>query len=89
MDKLAGEDFREILIVSNLVMGQGEVPADAKKFDHASVVVRRAEGGEVCPRCRMYRTDLGADSRLPQLCGRCAAIVASDHPEVLEEGLED
>ena len=88
LDKLAGEDFREILIVSNLVMGQGEVPAEAKQFDQASVLVRRAEG-EVCPRCRMYRTDLGTDSRLPQLCGRCASIVAGDHPEILEEGLED
>lgn len=88
LDKLSGEDFREILIVSNLVMGQGEVPAEAKQFDQASVLVRRAEG-EVCPRCRMYRTDLGADSRLPQLCGRCASIVAGDHPEILEEGLED
>ena len=87
LDKLAGEDFREILIVSQLKFGQGPVPADADKFDHASVVVRHAEG-EVCPRCRMIRTDIGADNRLPELCGRCASVVALDHPEALEEGLE-
>jgi isoleucyl-tRNA synthetase len=36
----------------------------------------------------MIRTDIGADNRLPELCGRCASVVALDHPEALEEGLE-
>ncbi len=44
--------------------------------------------GEVCPRCRRTTTDVGSDSRFPELCARCAAIVAENFPEAEKEGLE-
>ena len=80
-------DFREILIVSKLTISDDEAPVDAEQLANAAVVVKHAEG-EVCPRCRMIRTDIGADPKLPMLCGRCAEIVEANYPEVVQEGLE-
>lgn len=81
-------DFRQILIVSKLTIADGEAPEDAEKLNNASIVVEHAEG-EVCPRCRMIRTDIREDPKLPKLCGRCAKIVEADYPEAVQEGLED
>ena len=81
-------DFRQILIVSKLTIADGEAPEDAEKLNNASIVVEHAEG-EVCPRCRMIRTDIGEDPKLPKLCGRCAKIVEADYPEAVQEGLDD
>lgn len=81
-------DFRQILIVSKLTITDGEAPDNAEQLNNASVVVEHAEG-EVCPRCRMIRTDIGVDPKLPMLCGRCAKIVEADYPEAAEEGLEN
>ena len=80
-------DFREILIVSKLTISDDPAPADAEQLANAAVVVKHAEG-EACPRCRMIRTDIGADSKLPVLCGRCAEIVEANYPEAVQEGLE-
>ena len=76
------------MIVSKLTIADGEAPEDAEKLNNASIVVEHAEG-EVCPRCRMIRTDIGEDPKLPKLCGRCAKIVEADYPEAVQEGLED
>lgn len=81
-------DFRQILIISKLTIADGEAPEDAEKLNNASIVVEHAEG-EVCPRCRMIRTDIGEDPKLPKLCGRCAKIVEANYPEAVQEGLED
>ena len=81
-------DFRQILIVSKLTIAEGEAPENAEKLNNASIVVEHAEG-EVCPRCRMIRTDIGEDPKLPKLCDRCAKIVEADYPEAVQEGLED
>ena len=81
-------DFRQILIVSKLTIADGEAPEDAEKLNNASIVVEHAKG-EVCPRCRMIRTDIGEDPKLPKLCGRCAKIVEADYPEAVQEGLEE
>ncbi|KRL63478.1 isoleucine--tRNA ligase [Lactobacillus psittaci] len=81
-------DMRQILIVSKLNILDGEAPADAKEFETAKLVVKHAEG-EVCQRCRMTRKDVGADAKLPTLCGRCAEIVEANFPEEVKEGLED
>ncbi|ALJ23603.1 isoleucine--tRNA ligase [Lactobacillus gallinarum] len=80
-------DVREILIVSKLTISDDEAPVDAEQLANATVVVKHAEG-EVCPRCRMIRTDIGANSKLPMLCGRCAEIVEANYPEAVQEGLE-
>ena len=81
-------DFRQILIVSKLTIADGDAPANAEKFNNASIVVERAEG-EVCPRCRMIKTDIGTDPKLPELCARCAEIVEKDYPEAVQEGFEN
>lgn len=80
-------DFRQILIVSDLTIFDEEAPEDAEKLKNAAIVVKHADG-EVCPRCRMIRTDIGVDPKLPMLCGRCAEIVEEDYPEAVQEGLE-
>ncbi|WP_419513727.1 isoleucine--tRNA ligase [Lactobacillus kimbladii] len=81
-------NFRQILIVSKLTIADGEAPANAEKLPNGGFVVEHAEG-EVCPRCRMIRTDIGADKEVPMLCGRCAKIVKEDYPEAVQEGLEE
>ena len=81
-------NFRQILIVSKLTIADGEAPANAEKLPNGAFVVEHAEG-EVCPRCRMIRTDIGADKEVPMLCGRCAKIVKEDYPEAVQEGLEE
>ena len=83
-----GADFRQILIVSKLTIADGEAPAEAEKLNNASIVVEHADG-EVCLRCRMIRTDIGVDPKLPMLCGRCAKIVEADYPEAVQEGFEN
>ena len=81
-------NFRQILIVSKLTIADGEAPENAEKLPNGAFVVEHADG-DVCPRCRMIRTDVGADSEVPMLCGRCAKIVEEDYPEAVQEGLEE
>ncbi|AYC10212.1 Isoleucine--tRNA ligase [Ligilactobacillus salivarius] len=82
-------NVRQALIVSALdVHPLSEAPENALKFnDEYAVVVEHAEG-EVCPRCRMIKTDIGSDAELPTLCASCAEIVRENYPEALAEGLE-
>lgn len=87
LDKLDA-NFRQILIVSKLTIAEGEVPANAEKLSNGAYIVEHAQG-EVCPRCRMIRTDIGKEQDLPMICGRCAKIVKNDYPEIVQEGLEE
>ena len=86
LDKL-NANIRQILIVSDLTISDEEAPENAEKLPTASIVVEHA-AGEVCPRCRRTTTDVGSDPRFPELCARCAAIVAENFPEAEKEGLE-
>ena len=81
-------NFRQILIVSKLTIADDPAPENAEKLQNGAFIVERAEG-EVCPRCRMIRNDIGQDNDLPMLCGRCAEIVKADYPETAQEGLEE
>ncbi|AKI04532.1 isoleucyl-tRNA synthetase [Ligilactobacillus salivarius str. Ren] len=82
-------NVRQALIVSALdVHPLSEAPENALKFnDEYAVVVEHVEG-EVCPRCRMIKTDIGSDADLSTLCASCAEIVRENYPEALAEGLE-
>ena len=82
-------NVRQALIVSALdVHPLSEAPENALKFnDEYAVVVEHAEG-EVCPRCRMIKTDIGSDADLSTLCASCAEIIRENYPEALAEGLE-
>lgn len=82
-------NLRQVLIVSALdVLPLEEAPADALKLDAVTVKVEHASG-EVCPRCRMIKEDVGADQDLPKLCAHCAQIVRANYPEAVSAGLED
>lgn len=81
-------NIMQLLIVSDLhIADLQDAPADAMYFDDVAITVKHAEGA-VCPRCRMIKKDIGTDQRFPQLCARCAAIVAQDYPQAITEGLE-
>ena len=83
-----GADLRQAMIVSQLdILTMNDAPEDADDYDEVKVIVEKAEG-EVCPRCRMIKNDIGTDSDLPEICAHCAEIVRHDFPEALEEGLE-
>ena len=62
----------ELFIVSGVSLESG-LPA-SELCEGLGVSVRRANG-EKCDRCWMYREDLGADSRFPEACGRCAEVL--------------
>lgn len=81
-------NVQQILIVSDLEISDESAPSDALQFDDIAVKVEHAPG-QVCPRCRMTRTDVGVDPRFPLFDGRCAKIVAEHYPEAITEGFED
>lgn len=82
-------NVRQALIVSALdVHPLSEAPENALKFNYEYAVVVEHVEGEVCPRCRMIKTDIGSDADLSTLCASCAEIVRENYPEALAEGLE-
>lgn len=82
-------NVRQLLEVSDLHVARlADAPMDALNFNDGVAVKVVPAQGEVCQRCRMTTTDVGADSAYPQLCARCAAIVRSEFPETVNEGLE-
>lgn len=82
-------NVRQLLIVSKLTIAAPDAakPDEADTYENAAIVVTHAPG-EVCPRCRMTREDIGVDAHYPELCGRCAKIVAAAFPETEQTGLE-
>ena len=58
--------LREALNVAQVTSHAG--PAEA------GVKVGSAEG-EKCPRCWLFKADIGADETHPELCARCASVV--------------
>jgi isoleucyl-tRNA synthetase len=86
LDKLS-VNLAQIMIVSQLEVSKDAAPSDALQLAAAGVKVEKA-AGEVCPRCRMIKQDVGSNSQLPQLCARCAKIVADNYPSAVQEGLE-
>ncbi|WP_125703127.1 isoleucine--tRNA ligase [Lacticaseibacillus daqingensis] len=88
---LAGLDANvaQLLITSALTIAavDASVPDTAVTFDDVAVLVAHAEG-DVCARCRMTTTTVGADAHFPQLCARCAAIVTENFPEAVANGFE-
>jgi len=68
---LADEDrevLRELLNVSQVIV------RDQPDAATMSVDVAKAEG-QKCERCWHWELDIGADTRHPAICGRCAAAV--------------
>ncbi len=71
------EKLEQLFIVSKLEINDlSEAPEQALKFEHASIVVEKANG-ETCERCWVVSEDIGEDVEHPTLCSRCAEVVKS------------
>lgn len=62
------EALSELFIVSQVVVEQSE-------HDEIQVGVHAADGDR-CPRCWNYASDIGTNADYPELCGRCASVIA-------------
>ena len=67
LEERGAEAVAEMFIVSEVSIVEGE---------DVSVAVAPATGDK-CPRCWNYR-ETGVDPSFPELCGRCAAVLAAD-----------
>ncbi|MFH1414761.1 MAG: isoleucine--tRNA ligase [Elusimicrobiota bacterium] len=76
------DNWKEYLIVSNVVIRKGAPGEDAINFLSGSLTIRikKAEGKK-CVRCWLVSEDNGADRGHPDLCGRCTGIVAGIQDE--------
>ncbi len=75
-EAIAGEDLMDDLIVSELAVSDGPVEGYAgTEFPGVCVHVEPSTL-EKCPRC-WKRAQVGTDPRNPELCPRCAAVVAA------------
>jgi len=76
-----GMDLREVFIVSKVTLtAAAEAPADVvacEEIPGASIGVSRALG-EKCARCWVYSEELGLSPQYPDLCPRCAAVMAHE-----------
>jgi isoleucyl-tRNA synthetase len=81
-----GLNLAEIAITSAATLVDGEPPAGAFALDEVAgvgVVAGMAQGGK-CARCWQVLSEVGADAGHPELCRRCADVVAT--PTVAEAG---
>ena len=78
-----GDDLRFLFITSGVELAEpGSLPGDrgdvrvfaSEKIPELKVGVTRA-GGDKCERCWNYTRDVGADSRWPAICARCAEAI--------------
>lgn len=84
-------DLATVLMVSQLeVKDFTDAPDNSTKFDSdgLALLVEKA-AGKVCERCRLTKTDVGADTDYPTFCQSCAEIVRSQFPETATEGFEE
>jgi isoleucyl-tRNA synthetase len=71
------EELAPLFVVSEVnVAARESAPQDAYAGEHVSVSVRRAEAKK-CPRCWRYLGSVGAEASHPDLCSRCASVVAA------------
>ena len=65
--KKAGEELKDIIIVSQVELQQG---------DEIDIIVRKADG-EKCERCWQYTTEMTISEKFPRVCKRCESILSS------------
>jgi isoleucyl-tRNA synthetase len=73
-----GDELRFVLITSEAAVAPlDDAPAEAVATELAGLSVHAAASSHAkCPRCWHHRSDVGADARHPELCGRCVENVA-------------
>ncbi len=64
----------EVFIVSQVELRRGGEGSSASSSNGVAVSAERA-AGEKCARCWTWRSDVGADPRVPDVCGRCAGVL--------------
>ncbi|MEW6350340.1 MAG: isoleucine--tRNA ligase [Thermodesulfobacteriota bacterium] len=72
------EDLEDLLIVSELELSPPEELNPSEEGENrpwARVTVGKASGAK-CPRCWVWRKDVGTDSRHPDVCRRCATVLS-------------
>src|SRR5690606_13582396 len=76
-DSLAGLDFAEICITSDIKVVDMEAPADAFTLDEVKgvAVVPTPATGQKCARSWRYTTDVGSDPEFPDVSARDAAAL--------------
>ncbi len=70
------EEIEELLIVSELELKAAEgadLPTEEGQ-PGVRVTISRASGSK-CPRCWVWRKDVGNDADNPEVCGRCAGVL--------------
>jgi isoleucyl-tRNA synthetase len=70
-----------LFIVSQVSPGgaaAGAVHYESQEIPGLVIDVERASGKK-CQRCWLWRDDVGADAKHPDLCGRCVAVIAGAH----------
>ena len=82
VDAVAGLDFAEICITSDITIATEAPPAGAFTLDDVAEVgvVPATAKGEKCARCWRVLPEVGQDTSAPELCGRCAAAVSGFEP---------
>ena len=70
-----GRMLEDLLIVSGVTVERAE-------GDEIGVSVRRADGAK-CERCWHYRESVGANEKLPTVCGPCVEHLGEGWPEML------
>ncbi|CAM3959388.1 isoleucine--tRNA ligase [Catellicoccus marimammalium] len=78
----------QLLIVSDFAVSKDAAPENAMKFEDCAILVEHASG-HTCDRCRAIKEDVGENEALPNLCGRCVAIVEEEFPTQAKEGFEE
>jgi isoleucyl-tRNA synthetase len=70
-------DLRQVLIVSDLTLAEGDAPEGAfvsEEVEGLAVQVASASGDK-CERCWTWSPSVGEDEGRPTLCGRCRGIL--------------
>ena len=74
-EKIAGEDFRMLFIVSNVHVAQGSGSGHAGVDFPGLTVAVKASNEPKCDRCWKHDKDVGKNNEHPELCPRCLDVV--------------
>ena len=81
--RIKGANFEQICIVSEATIDEGECEGyRGEQFPGLTVKVEPSDAPK-CPRCWMHSNTVGTDPKEPELCARCAAVLAEDRKSVV------
>ena len=76
-------ELKDIFICSEVILADGDAPADAFSETESGIAVKvtSAEGVK-CDRCWFVTKDASSDGDGQNLCARCASIIKAEFPEI-------